>query len=91
MIGHQLIRAQFGLMNLQRLMQNPLERFKVGVFVKERRTEIAAIEGMGKSARSSARGGQGMACLYNQENPPSSNAPTEQRGLTSLIFRERMV
>ena len=37
MIGHQLIGEQFDLMNLQRFMQNPLERLKVGVLVKDRR------------------------------------------------------
>ena len=35
-IGQELKRIQFNLMNLQSFVQNPLERFKVGIFVKDR-------------------------------------------------------
>jgi hypothetical protein len=71
MIGHQLIGVQFDLMNLQRFMQNPLERLKVGVLVKDRRAQVAAIEGMVKSARFIGPGWSGQGLSLQSRKPPT--------------------
>jgi hypothetical protein len=50
MIGHELKRIQFNPMNIDRFLQYPLERFKVGVLVKDRGAKIPAVKGVIQSA-----------------------------------------
>ena len=51
MVGHQLERKQFNLVNLKRFVKDSLKGCEIHLFVKDRCSQIAAVQGVVKPAR----------------------------------------
>jgi hypothetical protein len=86
LIGHQLKRIQLNLMDLERLVQNSLERVEVGILVKDRYLKISTVPCVIQSACFISAGWSGHADAQGLRNALESLWRfTDQRGLTPLI------
>jgi hypothetical protein len=68
LIGHQLKRIQLNLVDLERLVQDSLERVEVGILVKERFPKTSAVPCVIQSACFISAGWSGHADAQGLRN-----------------------
>ena len=76
MVGHQLERKQFNFVNLKRFVKDSLKGCEIHHFVKDRYSQVAAVQGVVKSSRFVGARWSGHVCWSPRRESHRITQPT---------------